>query len=70
MSNTATITGTLGPGEEVTSLALTNVKSVNFDFVARTVRVDHGDKTQYFSYADVSTVTFSISGTSTTVTVS
>jgi hypothetical protein len=74
MPNSVTITGNLGPGNTVTALVFSDVTSVNFDFVARTVAITDKatgtPKTVYFEYANIATVTFSISGANTTVTIS
>jgi hypothetical protein len=72
MANTATLTGNTGPGGTVTGLLLGDVSSIKFDFRAGMISVIYGDVDKEFnlSYTGVTTVTFSISGVSTTVTVS
>lgn len=70
MSNTATVTATYGPGLTATALVLSNVSAINFDFRAFTVQVFQDDKFETYSLTGVTTVTFSISGTTYTITIS
>lgn len=74
MANTATVTSTTGPGLTATAVVLNDVSNIFFDFDARVVRITYSnggpDITATFDYSAVLTVTFSISGTSTTVTIS
>jgi hypothetical protein len=53
-----TVTAKIGPGNSVTSLALTDVASVNFRFKDGVVEVvKDGGPTTSFEYSDIATVT-------------
>lgn len=69
-TGTVTITGTLGPGQSVTSLAFDNVSSINFDLARSVISITANNKTTDFSYNDIDTVTYTISGTTATITIS
>ena len=72
-SGTATVTGQTGPGATVTSLVLNQVRNILFDFENNMVHIYHlneAGKTFKLSYQGIATVTFSISGSVTTVTIS
>lgn len=68
--NKVTITSTTGPGMAVTSQVINDVKALHFSFERRVLIVDHGIRSSDYSYDDIATVTFSISGESNTVVVS
>jgi hypothetical protein len=73
ITGTATVTAKVGPGLTATAMVLNDVHGIDFNFAAGTVAIRYGDpeKTQYFEYTDVATVTFTISaGVSTSVTIS
>lgn len=72
MSALATVTGHTGPGGSVTALVLNPVHSIEFNFEDNMVYVEYGTPSKRFpmSYQGVGTVTFSISGGVTTITVS
>lgn len=71
MANTVTITSTTGPGVTDTALVLTDVVDLRFNFAARTVYVKReSGPGQYFSFNSITTVTFTISGVSSTITLS
>lgn len=71
MASTVTVTAKTGPALQVTTLALQNVKSIQFD-LERSVLYVKGDgpNTKEYDLSTVTTVTFSISGVNYTVTVS
>ena len=71
-SGTLTITGKIGAGITVTSLVLTNVSKIEFDLAANVIRVFQSslNKITEFDYAVEATVTWTISGTTATITIS
>lgn len=61
MIGTGTITGKVGPGNQVTSLALTDVTSVVFDIVAKTVTYFYGEsKSLVVDMTDLSGITSTV----------
>jgi len=76
---TVTITGTLGPDVDVTSLVIENVKSIKFEYTSDGIKsgvieiayvVNEDVKIQYFDLSTVSTVTYTISGADTAIVIS
>lgn len=67
-----TVTGKLGPGKSVTSLVFSNVVDLDFQFDREVIAIKQSTKTTIteFDFADIATVTFSISGSTVTVTIS
>jgi hypothetical protein len=66
-----TITGFIGPGNEVTALLLSNCSKVSFDFGRNIIAVTKQDGSiADFDYDDTATVTFTISGDTATITIS
>jgi len=72
MPNTATVTAKLGPGLTATAIVLSPVNGIDFQFDRKVVGIRHGDpeKTSYFEYADIATVTFTVSQPDTAVVIS
>ena len=68
--STATITLPVGPGLTVSSLVIGSVKSVNYNFVSKVLTVITEERIHEFDYDAAVTVTMTISGDNTTVTVS
>lgn len=66
----ATITLPTGPGILAVALTIQNVGSVNYDFDRKVLAVAHDNTTTFFDYSAAVTVTMTISGVNTTVTVS
>lgn len=69
-SGTATITGKIGPGKSVTSLRLTNVRSVLVDMEHEVYRIVCDQGNPSFSFDDTATITWTISGSISTITIS
>ena len=72
-SGTVTVTGTLGPDKDVTSLLFENVVDLDFQFDRRVLVIKQStppSKYTEFDYSLVTAVTFTIAGTLTTVVVS
>lgn len=70
MANTATVTGKVGPGLTMTAQVFDDVKGIEFDFEHSMIRISHGILLSQVAYSGVTTVTFSINGTTTEVTIS
>lgn len=71
--STVVITGTLGPDVDVTSLTLSNVTDVDFQLGIGVLEITHNypnNKIQHFDLVLPTTVTFSISGSVATITIS
>lgn len=69
---TVTITGVLGPGDEVTSLVFTDVTAVDFQIKNNTIDIEQEFKAQrhtIFDYDATATVTYTISGDAATITI-
>lgn len=69
-TGTVTITGALGPGDAVTNLVIENVSSILFDLARNVVSITAGIKTTEFSYDGIDTVTYTINGTTATISIS
>lgn len=67
---TVTITGTIGPGQSVTSLVLTGVTGIDFQIANNTIAIHQDDKVTTFDYNATATVTYTISGNAATITIS
>lgn len=67
-----TITGLTGPGQALTASVLQDVNGLDFQFDRKVVGVRYGspERTTYIEYANIATVTFTISGVNTTVVMS
>jgi hypothetical protein len=68
-----TITGRIGPGFTVTTKVFPGISDLNFSFADNTIDVIERLKAQkhtVFDYQPTSTVTFSISGDTATITIS
>lgn len=67
--NKVTITGTLGPDVDVTSLVLNDVTNIKFELDRRVIEITHGaqPKIVHFDYEITATVTFTIGGDNTTI---
>lgn len=70
--STVTITSTYGPGLTATAMVLNNVTKVIYDFVKKVVTVTYGTPsvTSDFSFGLVATVTHTVSGVDSTITIS
>lgn len=68
-TGTATVTGKAGPGLAATAIVLQDVTSMTYDFY-RSVYVFNtlNDGIKEFDYADVTTITMTVSGLTTTIT--
>lgn len=66
-----TITSTVGPGLSAVANSFSNVVNLEYDFVKNTVKVTHagGRLISYYDYSAIVTVTHTISGGATTVTI-
>lgn len=66
-----TITSTVGPGLSAVANSFTNVVNLEYDFAKNTVKVTHagGRLISYYDYSAIVTVTHTISGGATTVTI-
>ena len=70
-SGNLTITAPTGPGNTVTSLALSGCKEVSFEMDREVIKVtDSGGVIRYFDYETTATVTYTISGEIATITIS
>lgn len=67
---TVTITGKIGPGLTATSLELDGVTSIDFQIANNTIAISQNDKVPTFDLDDIATVTYTISGVTTTITIS
>jgi len=69
---TVTITSTTGPGQAVTALKYTDVNDIEFDFFHNIIKIIRtgGGGTQIYDYSAMNTVTWTISGGITTITIS
>lgn len=73
MANTVvcTVTGKIGPGLTATSQSFVGVTSIVYNIVGGTLEIVYGaGKRAFFDYNQTTTVTMTISGTVTTVTIS
>lgn len=64
-----TVTGTLGPDVDVTTKVFANVSEIKFDLARSVLSIVSNGKTIDFDYALTATVTYTISGTTATVTI-
>lgn len=64
-----TITGVLGPGVEVTTLEFDSVTGIKYSFKDNTIDVEVNDKHTFFDYDETATITMTISGNHTTITI-
>lgn len=71
-SMTVTVTGVIGPGFTVTSLVFTEVQKISFDMVENVITLwkDGNRIIRAFDYNATTTVTYSISGSAASVTIS
>jgi hypothetical protein len=69
---TVTITSTTGAGQAVTAKVFSNVTLVEFNYTANTIKIvsNNGGTITYFDYSAMSTVTYTISGGLTSITIS
>lgn len=58
--NTVTITSTTGPGVSAVAAVFTDVTNIQFDFLANTIRIEHGGVISYYDYSAVATITYTI----------
>ena len=65
-----TITDTTGPGITDTATVFTDVTELTFDFIKNTIKIVHGLIITYYSYSAAATLTWTISGGSTTIALS
>jgi hypothetical protein len=67
-----TITSTTGPGVTNTAVAFTRVTNIEVDLIKNTIKITHGDglTISYYDYSAMATVTWTISGGATTITIS
>lgn len=77
MSNAnATVTGITGPGKSLTAQVFTNCSSINFNLVANTIEIvwtpvgKNTSQREFIEYDNIATVTYTISGTTATVSIS
>lgn len=70
MPSQITVTGKTGPGNQVTSLVLTGLQSVKYDFGKQVVTVEHANGTREFDLGGVTTATIGISGSNYTLVMS
>lgn len=67
-----TITGVLGPGVEVTTKLFPGISNLNFNFKENTIEVVEAEKANrhtFFDYEETATITMTISGNTTTITI-
>lgn len=62
MASQITVTAKTGPGNQVTSLVLTGLGSVKYDFTRQVVTIEHSGGFKEFDLGGVTTATISISG--------
>lgn len=66
MPSSVTITGALGPGQEVTALVMNNATAVNFDLRNNSLGVawndNNGSRNQTFALTGTTTATVTVSG--------
>ena len=69
---TVVITSTIGPGDSVSALSLTDVNDLEFDFLHNIIKVTLAGSggTRIFDYSAMATVTVSISNGLSTFTIS
>jgi hypothetical protein len=66
---TATVTGKAGPGLTATAITLTNITRMEYDFYGLVYRFfTLNDGIKEFDYADITTITMTVSGLTTTIT--
>lgn len=65
-----TVTAKSGPGFQATALVVTGVTNIQFDLVGRVLSLFQGSVVETYDLSTVTTVTFSISGSTYTVVVS
>ncbi len=66
-----TITADIGPGNSVTSLVLSGVRSLHYDFPDNRLQIMLSDgKVRSFDYSTIATITHTISSAVATVTIS
>ena len=68
--STVTVTGTAGPGYDVTALAITDVTSFGIDTVNEMLTVVANGVTKMISIAAATTITVTVSGSTYTVSIS
>ena len=67
--SSATITANAGPGLPNTNLVLNGVRSLHFNIVGKVLQVDLEGQIKEFDLSIVDSITFSVSGSTYTVTV-
>lgn len=69
---TVIISSTVGPGLTVTTLTMTDVVNLAFDYLANTIRIQRESVKglQYFDYSAMATLTYTISDGTATITIS
>lgn len=70
MANTATVTGTIGPGRAITTMVFNDIDTIKFDFNKRTVLIEYDNKILDLTYTGVTIVEFTIDGVSTAIVIS
>lgn len=72
MAGTVTVTGTAGPGLDVTAQVFNNVSSLTFDMLTNVITIVQSDpnRTLQISIEEASTVTVTKSGSTYTVAIS
>jgi hypothetical protein len=73
IAGTATVTGKIGPDSALTAQVFSDVKGIDFQLDRQVIGIRYGspEKTVYVEYANIATVTFTISaGVTTDVTIS
>jgi len=69
-TQTVTITGKTGPGITVTAAAFTGVLSLLFDYGRSVIQMMTDQGPKEFQYSNIATVTVTISGGNTAITIS
>ena len=69
MPSSTTVTGKLGPATSVTSQVTNNVNSINFDFDTQTLTVRAGNTTRVYDVTSKTSLTFTVSSGSYSLTV-
>lgn len=67
---TVTITADLGPDRTVTAMVVPDVSELKFNFDKGIIALEHGILRSEFAYTGITTVSFTISGQTTSVTIS
>lgn len=72
MPSTLTYTGKIGPGNTLTAKVFSDVTDIAFHLDRKTIEVTHAipPRISHLDYVGVATITYTISGTNATITVS